>query len=91
MAETWACHYEPELKRQSMKWKLSDSPVKKKFMAQRSVKNVMLIVFLKMNGLISTDFLEKGATEKHCFIRQTPSNFTQFIELSLYIYIYLFE
>ena len=36
--------------------------VKKEFRAQRSVKKVMLTVFLNVKGFITKDFLDKGAT-----------------------------
>ena len=39
-----------------------DSPVKKLFQSQLSVKKVMLAVFKDMKGHISMDFLEKGTT-----------------------------
>ena len=44
--ETWVHHYEPESKTQSMEWKHTGSPMKKKFKAQPSARNVMLTVFL---------------------------------------------
>ena len=50
---------------QSMEWKLPDSPVKKKFLAQQSVRNVMLIVFWVIKGPIITGVLENGATTVH--------------------------
>ena len=39
--------------------KNTDSPVKKKFWVQLSVKKVMLTVFFDMKGFITTDLLEK--------------------------------
>ena len=51
---TWVCHYEPKLKH-------TNSPAKKKFRAQQSMKKVMQTVFLDMKGPIATDFFEKGA------------------------------
>ena len=54
--ETWVYQYEPESKRQSMEWKHTDSPVKKKFKVQWSVGKVMLTVFLDMNGPVLTSF-----------------------------------
>ena len=59
----------PNLKGQSMEWKHTDSPIKKKFQAQWSVKEVMLTVFWCMKEPITIDFLEKDAT--YCpFLRQ---------------------
>ena len=45
-----------------MKWKHIDSPVKKKFQVQQSVKKVMLPYFSNMKRPIPIDFLEKGST-----------------------------
>ena len=63
-----------------MEWKHSDSPVKKMFRVQQSVKEVTLTVFWAMKGLISIDFLVKGATVKSSSYCQ----FTKFIEQFLY-------
>ena len=60
--ETWVWHYEPESKRQSMEWKHTNSPVKKKFKSQRSTGKVMLTVFWDMQGPITISYLEKGTT-----------------------------
>ena len=59
----------PESIKQSMKWKHANSPVKKKFQAQQSVKKVMLALFRNMEGPIIIDFLEKVITvtsASHC-------------------------
>ena len=46
------CHYKPELKKQSMERKHTDSSVKNKFQsAQQSIKKVMLIVFWDLSQL----------------------------------------
>jgi histone-lysine N-methyltransferase SETMAR len=41
-AETWVCHHEQECKRQSMEWKLPQSPVRKKFKSQPSTGKLIL-------------------------------------------------
>ena len=41
-----------------MEWKNTDSPVKKKFGAQLSLKKVILTVFWDMKGPITIDFLK---------------------------------
>ena len=51
-----------ELKRWSMKWKHTNSPVKKKSQAQWSEKKIILTVFWDMKGPITIDFFEKGTT-----------------------------
>ena len=47
-----------------------DSLVKNKFLAQQSVK--MLIVFWDIKGPITIDFLEKGTTVNNAFSFQLP-------------------
>ena len=51
----WVFSHEPESKRQFMEGKHADSPVKKKFWTQRSVKKVTLKVFWNMKGPIIID------------------------------------
>ena len=58
--ETWVYHYEPESKRQSMEWKHTASPVKKKFKSQRTTRKVMLTVFWDRQGPITLDFKSQG-------------------------------
>ena len=55
MGKAWACHYEPESKRQLMEWEDTGSPVRKKLWVQ-------LIVFWDIKEPITIDFLEKGTT-----------------------------
>ena len=56
-----------------------DSPVKKKFPAQRPVKKVILTVFWDMKGPITIDFLEKDATVNivsyHQLLRKNSPSF----------------
>ena len=61
MGLTLICHYKPVKKTE---WKYTDTPGKKKFQVQQSLKKVMLTVFWYMKGPIDIDFLEKGATVK---------------------------
>ena len=60
--ETWVHHYDPETKAQSMQWKHLDSPPPKKARVQPSAGKVMLTVFWDQDGIVMTDFLEKGTT-----------------------------
>ena len=69
---TWVCHYNPESKRLSIEWKYTNSPVKKKFWAQLSEKNIISIIFWNMKKLITIDCLEKGATVKGAFFLPIP-------------------
>ena len=50
------CRYEPVSKRPFIVRKQTDSPVKKKFPAQRSKKKVMVTVFWNMKGTNDIDF-----------------------------------
>ncbi|UYV72345.1 hypothetical protein LAZ67_9002716 [Cordylochernes scorpioides] len=62
MDETWAHHFTPESKQQSMQWRHSGSPPPKKAKAVPSVGKVMLSVFWDSEGVILLDFLNKGQT-----------------------------
>ena len=66
----WAKHVftATSLNQKDMAWKHTDSPEKKKFWAHQSVKLFMLTLFLDMNRLITTDFLEKSATVNFLFV-----------------------
>ena len=44
---------------QSIEWKNTDSLVRKNFLAEKSLKKVMLALFRDMKGPITIDFLEK--------------------------------
>jgi hypothetical protein len=46
--ETWAHHYEPESKVQSMAWKRPTLPVAKKFKSQPSATKIMLTLFFRI-------------------------------------------
>ena len=52
-----------------MKWKQTNSPVKKKFWVHQSVKKVMLTAFWNMKELITIDFLEKSETVNNLFLQ----------------------
>ena len=62
MDAKWVCHYEPESERLSMEWKHSDSPVKKTFQVQHSVKKVMLTVSLGTKGHMSFYFFANSVS-----------------------------
>ena len=67
-----------------MEWKYIDSPVKKKFQAQQSLKKVMLTVFCN----ITTDFHVKGVTVNKCFLLATLwAKFTSFVDSHHEVYI----
>ena len=60
--KTWVHHYEPESKRQSMEWKHSQSPCKKKFKTQPSAGKLMLTVFCVSQGPVPEHYQEWGTT-----------------------------
>lgn len=62
MDETWVHHFDPESKRQSMVWKHVDSPAPKKFKVTMSAGKVMATVFWDNQGVIMTNYLQKGST-----------------------------
>ena len=57
--ETWAHHYDPDNKRQSMEYRHKESPQPKKFKTQASTGKVMLTVFWNSERVVLGDFLEK--------------------------------
>ncbi|UYV84051.1 hypothetical protein LAZ67_X000979 [Cordylochernes scorpioides] len=62
MDETWAHHFTPESKQQSMQWRHSGSPSPKKAKAVPSAGKVMVSVFWDSEGVLLLDFLNKGQT-----------------------------
>ena len=57
--ETWAHHFDPESKMQSMQWKHPGSPPPKKFKRVSSIGKVMASVFWESQRVIM--ILNKGA------------------------------
>ncbi|UYV75222.1 hypothetical protein LAZ67_12002966 [Cordylochernes scorpioides] len=62
MDETWAHHFTPEYKQQSMQWRHSGSPPPKKAKTVPSAGKVMVSVFWDSEGVLLLDFLNKGQT-----------------------------
>jgi len=60
--ETWVHHYEPECKRQIMKWKHPQSPIRKKFKSQPSAGKLTLTVFWDPQGPILEYYQDRGST-----------------------------
>jgi histone-lysine N-methyltransferase SETMAR len=60
--ESWAHHYEPETKRQSLQWHHLGSPSPKKFKVTASAGKVMMTVFWDSSGVLHVEFLQKGGT-----------------------------
>jgi hypothetical protein len=61
-ATLWVHHYDPENKRQFMEYHHKGSSEPKKFKTKASAGKVMLTVFWDSEGVVLTDFPEKGAT-----------------------------
>ncbi|UYV64944.1 hypothetical protein LAZ67_3002523 [Cordylochernes scorpioides] len=62
MNDTWAHHFTPESKQQSMQWRTSGSLLPKKAKTVPSAKKVMVSVFWDSEGVFLLDFLNKGQT-----------------------------
>lgn len=62
MDETWAHHFDPETKQQSMQWKHPESPREVKFRKMSSAGKVMASVFWDAKGVLMVDYLERGKT-----------------------------
>lgn len=60
--ETWVHHYTPETKEQSKQWCFPGERAPKKAKTVSSAGKVMATVFWDSNGVIHTDYLEKGKT-----------------------------
>jgi hypothetical protein len=60
--ETWAHHYEPETKRQSIEWHHSQSQRKRKFKTTPSTRKVMITVFWGSDRVILVDVMARGET-----------------------------
>ena len=79
----WVCYYESELKRHFI--------TVKKFLAQKSVKKVILIVCQDMKGPIIFDFLEKVAivssASYHQLLRENSPHLLNDPRVCIFIYI----
>jgi hypothetical protein len=62
MDETWIHHYTPESKQQSKQWTEAGSSSPKKTRSVPSAGKVMEWVFWDAEGILFTDYLEKGKT-----------------------------
>jgi len=60
--ETWAHHYEPETKRQSMEWHHPQSPRKEKFKTTPSAGKSMTTIFWDTDRVILVDVMARAET-----------------------------
>jgi len=62
MDGTWLYHYDSETKQQSMEWRHSDSPCRKKFRVQKCAGNFLAPIFWDQDGILLIDYLPKSQT-----------------------------
>lgn len=60
--ETWVYHFTPESKQQSMEWRHSFSPKKRKFKVKQSARKIMATVFWDRKGVLLIEFMPTGTT-----------------------------
>jgi hypothetical protein len=60
--ETWMSHVTPESKQQSMEWRHTSSPIKKKFKQTISTSKIMCTVFWDRKSVLLVEFLPRGST-----------------------------
>ena len=60
--ETWVSHITPESKQQSLHWKHTGSPKRKKFKQTFSTRKIMCTVFWDRQGVLLVEFLPQGTT-----------------------------
>ena len=60
--KSWILHFSSETNRNSLDWKYSSFPIRKKCGAVPSAGNVMLKLLFDREGLVHSEFMPKGAT-----------------------------
>ena len=60
--ETWVSHITPESKQQSLHWKRTGSPKRKKFKQTFSTRKIMCTIFWDRQGVFLIEFLPQGTT-----------------------------
>ena len=60
--ETWVSHITPESKQQSLQWKGTGSPKRKKFKQTISARKIMCTVFWDRQDVLLVEFLPQGTT-----------------------------
>jgi len=67
--ETWCFQYDPETKRQSMQWKIQNSPRPKKAHMSRSQVKTMLVCFFDHKGIVHYEFIAQGQmANQQCYL-----------------------
>ena len=60
--ETWVSYITPESKQQSLHWKHTGSPKRKKFKQTFSTRKIMCTIFWDRQGVLLVEFLPQGTT-----------------------------
>jgi len=60
--ETWVSHITPESKQQSLHWKHTGLPKRKKFKQMFSTREIMCTLFWDRQGVLLVEFLPQGTT-----------------------------
>ena len=68
--ETLVFQYDSETKRQSMQWKIAESPRPKKAHMSKSKVKVMLITFFNQKSMVHYEFVPEGETVNQHFYQQ---------------------
>ena len=66
--ETWVSHITPESKQQSLHWKHTGSPKRKKFMQKFSTRKIMCTIFSDRQSVLLVEFLPQGTTINCCVL-----------------------
>jgi histone-lysine N-methyltransferase SETMAR len=60
--ETWVYHFTSESKQQSLEWRHSRSPKKRKFKVTQSARKIMATFFWDRKGVLLIEFMPTGTT-----------------------------
>jgi hypothetical protein len=67
--ESWCFQYDPETKRQSMEWKIQNSPRPKKPRMSRSHFKIMFVCFFDHKGIVHYDFIaQRQKVNQQCYL-----------------------
>ena len=66
--ETWVSHITPDSKQQSLHWKHTGSPKRKKFKQTFSTRKIMCTILWDRQGVLLVEFLPQGTTINCCLL-----------------------
>jgi len=78
--ETWVSHITPESKQQSLHWKHTGSPKRKKFKQTISTRKIMCTVFWDRQGVLLVEFLSQSTTINSAVYCETPKKLRHAIQ-----------